>query len=231
MAKSIFISATGHGIGMTLITSALLQALGAAGRTTLAMKPVASGCWKTRAGLRNEDAELLVDAMNQDAAYSEVNPVAMEIALAPHVAARREGVRIDVPDLAKRAHKLATRADWLLVEGAGGLMTPLNDRDLDIDLAAEIGFPVLLVVGLRPGCLSDALLAAAAIQQRGLTMIGWIGTEPDGTFEALEETLEYLETHLPGECFGVIRWQKRIDARSVARQLHPALKRLDRVPG
>ena len=193
------------------------------------MKPVASGCWDTRSGLRNEDAETLLDAMNQDATYSDVNPVAMTSKLTPHLAARREEVRIDVPELAQRAQALRKRADWLLVEGAGGLMVPLGDRDLNIDLAREMGFPVLLVIGLRPGCLSDALLAAAALSLHGVEMAGWIGTESDGAIDALDETLEYLEAHLPGVCLGVIRWQKQVDARSLARHLHPAVRKLDRI--
>ena len=228
MSQGLFITGTDVGVGKTLITSALLQALGAAGYTTLAMKPVATGCWPTADGLRSEDAENLISAMNQDASYREVNPVALEMPAEPIVSAMQNRVNFTTDEIAAQAVSLSRRADWLLIEGPGGIQTPITGKDTTADLALAIGFPVLLIVGLRIGCLSHVALTVESLKQKGILIAGWIGNEHDGAMTALEPTVHALEKKIPADCLAIIRWQPRLDPQQLARQLHPAASKISR---
>lgn len=228
MSRGLFITGTDIGVGKTLITSGLLQALGAEGYTTLAMKPVATGCWQTADGLRSEDAEDLIAAMNQDASYREVNPVALETTAEPIVSAMQNRVNFTTDELAAQAVSLARRADWLLIEGPGGVQTPITGKDTTADLALAIGFPVVLIVGLRVGCLNHATLSVELLQQKGLRIAGWIGNEHDGAMAELEPTVHTLEKQIPADCLAIIRWQPRLDRQRLARQLHPAARKISR---
>ncbi|MEE8463207.1 MAG: dethiobiotin synthase [Gammaproteobacteria bacterium] len=228
MSRGLFITGTDIGVGKTLITSGLLQALGAEGHTTLAMKPVATGCWQTADGLRSEDAEDLIAAMNQDASYREVNPVALETTAEPIVSAMQNRFDFTTDELAAQAVSLARRADWLLIEGPGGVQTPITGKDTTADLALAIGFPVVLIVGLRVGCLNHATLSVELLQQKGLRIAGWIGNEHDGAMAELEPTVHTLEKQIPADCLAIIRWQPRLDRQQLARQLHPAARKISR---
>ena len=228
MSRGLFITGTDIGVGKTLITSALLQALGAGGYTTLAMKPVATGCWQTADGLRSEDAESLISAMNQDASYREVNPVALETTSEPIVSALQNRVDLTIDELAAQSISLSKRADWLLIEGPGGVQTPITRTDTAADLALAIGFPILLVIGLRTGCLNHAAMSIDSLKQKGLRLAGWIGNECDGSTADLEATVHTLEKIIPADCLAVIRWQPRLDPQQLARQLHPAARKVTR---
>ena len=228
MSRGLFITGTDIGVGKTLITSALLQALGAAGYTTLAMKPVATGCWQTSDGLRSEDAENLISAMNQDASYREVNPVALETTAEPIISAMQNQIDLTTDELAAQAISLSGRADWLLIEGPGGIQTPITGKDTAADLALAIGFPVLLIVGLCNGCLSHTALSVESLKQKGLRIAGWIGNEHDGEMTELDPTVHTLEKKIPADCLAIIRWQPRLDPQKLARQLHPAAEKISR---
>ena len=228
MSRGLFITGTDIGVGKTLITSGLLQALGAEGHTTLAMKPVATGCWQTPDGLRSEDVEDLIAAMNQDASYREVNPVALETTAEPIGSAMQNRFDFTTDELAAQAVSLARRADWLLIEGPGGVQTPITGKDTTADLALAIGFPVVLIVGLRVGCLNHATLSVELLQQKGLRIAGWIGNEHDGATAELEPTVHTLEKQIPADCLAIIRWQPRLDRQRLARQLHPAARKISR---
>lgn len=202
MAKTFFIAGTDTDVGKTFITVALLQALAGRGKTTLAMKPVAAGC--NSAG-QNGDALALMAAMTAEISYQQVNPVALKAAIAPHIAAQRQGRRIHIDRLVGIARGLALRSeDYLLVEGAGGWLCPVNDRHTLADFARSLAAPVILVVGLRLGCLNHALLTVQAIRAMGLPIAGWLGNSIDVEMPELDANIEYLHRHIPAPCLGIV---------------------------
>ncbi len=216
MSPVVFVTGTDTGVGKTLVTVALMQALRVRGLRVAGMKPVASGCRRTPAGLRNEDALAIQAAASSPAAYEEVNPCAFEPAIAPHLAAAEAGVALDPASLAASAARLAAGADRLLVEGAGGWLVPLGAGHTLADLAVRLRARVVLVVGLRLGCLNHALLTAEAVRARGLELAGWVGNAVDQTFERRAENLATLEEMLPVPCLGVVPHLSAPDPAAVA---------------
>lgn len=222
MAKnSFFVTGTDTGVGKTLVSAAILQAAAKRGLRTLAMKPVASGCDSTPDGLRNEDALALMQAMTEPLAYEQVNPIALEPAIAPHVAAARAGRQIMAARLVGFCRGLQMRpADLLLVEGAGGWRVPLNDRETYSAMPVSLQMPVILVVPLRLGCINHALLTAEAIRRDGLVVAAWVANRPDPQpMESEYETLVYLQNHLGARCLGVLPWQEQPDPSALAERL------------
>lgn len=171
---SLFVTGTDTEVGKTRISVALIEKLKQQGKTVAGMKPVASGCEVTAEGLRNEDALALQQQANVDLSYDLVNPYAFEPAIAPHIAAQLVGVDIDVTLLQKRFYEIQAQADCVVVEGAGGWFVPLDDKLTLADLAVRLGLPVVVVVGIRLGCINHALLTLAAIKQSGLPIYGWV---------------------------------------------------------
>ncbi len=181
MGRAWFVAGTDTGVGKTLVACALLHAARRQGLTTAALKPVAAGCEQTPQGWRNDDALLLQSAASLPLRYEQVNPVALPLAIAPHLAAAAAGRTLTAADLAARCRPvLELGADVTLIEGAGGWRVPLNDRETLADLAVLFDLPVILVVALRLGCLSHALLTAEAIRRDGLVLAGWIANSPGG---------------------------------------------------
>src|SRR5680860_139512 len=171
--KTFFVTGTDTGVGKTMVSAAILEAAKAAGKRTLGMKPIASGCESTPEGLRNEDALALQQAATETIAYDLVNPVALAPAIAPHVAAVQAGRTISADRLVGFCRGMQMRpADLLLIEGAGGWRVPLNDRETYSAVPRELGVPVILVVALRLGCINQALLTAEAIHNDGLVLAG-----------------------------------------------------------
>jgi dethiobiotin synthetase len=211
--KSFFVTGTDTGVGKTLVSAAILEAAAARGLRTLAMKPVASGCENTPEGLRNDDALALIKAMTEPLSYEQVNPVALEPAIAPHVAAAQAGRQVSTQRLVGFCRGLQMRpADLLLVEGAGGWRVPLNDRETYSAMPVELGMPVILVVPLRLGCINHALLTVEAIRRDGLSVAGWVANRPEpGAMECEQETLAYLQNHLGAPCLGVLSHQVGAD--------------------
>lgn len=204
--RSWFIAGTDTGVGKTHVACALLRAFSAQGKTTLGLKPVAAGCAETPEGLRNEDALALIEASTQRLPYAQVNPVALSAPLAPHIAARQDGKRMNAAQLAglMRGAMMQARADVTLIEGAGGWRVPLNDRETLANLAGELKIPVILVVGLRLGCINHALLTAEAIHRDGLTIAGWVANTLDPEMPALQENVDTLRAALPAPLLGVV---------------------------
>lgn len=192
--KTYFITGTDTGCGKTTLTVALARDLVARGRSVVCYKPVASGCEMTAQGLRNDDALKLQAAASVSLDYEQVNPVALEPAIAPHIAAERAGVAIDVARLVRAMR--APAADVRLIEGAGGWMVPLGPEAMTADLARSVEARVVLVIGIRLGCINHSLLSARAIQDDRLALHGWIANIMDPTLPALDENLETLERHL-----------------------------------
>lgn len=196
MSRTVFVTGTDTGVGKTLIARALLHRLRADGYTAAGFKPVASGAERTGDGLRNDDARVLQAASTPGLDYAEVNPYCFEPPIAPHLAARAAGVGIDL-ELLDRAHrKLAQRHDWVVVEGAGGWMVPLDREHTFADWVARQGWPVVLVVGMRLGCLSHALLSAEAIRSR-VPLLGWVANVPPPAPDYLQDNIDTLRLRLP----------------------------------
>ena len=204
MNRGVFIAGTDTGIGKSVVSATLLAAVNAGGRRAVGMKPVASGCRQTPQGLRNEDAELLIAHSAGAPDYALVNPVALPEAIAPHLAARHAGaeIRLDPVDAAFAA--LSTNYDFVVVEGVGGWMVPLSDTLMQADLVRALDLPVILVVGLRLGCLNHAQLSARVIAADGCHLIGWIGNRVDPQMDCVEENLATLRARLPVPCLGVL---------------------------
>ncbi len=199
-----FIAGTDTGVGKTTVATVLLAGLTRRGYRAAGMKPVASGCRQTDDGLRSEDAEKLMAASAVESDYSDVNPYAFEPAIAPHVAAKRAGVDIQLDTVRAHYRRLAAQADWLVVEGAGGWYVPLNSTHFMSDVARALGLPVIVVVGLRLGCISHALLTTAAIRADGLPLAGWVGNRVDVSFDTAAESVATLEERLDARCIGIM---------------------------
>jgi dethiobiotin synthetase len=206
-ADGVFVTGTDTGIGKTHASVGLLRALKERGCRTAAMKPVASGAQRTAAGLRNDDALALQAAATVAADYEEINPYCFEPPIAPHVAAHRAGVTIDLAHILGRARALCARADFVLVEGVGGWRVPLGPRLEVGDLARGLGLPVLLVVGLRLGCINHALLTAAAISREAPGMRGWVANAIDPHYETAAETVQALTERLGMPPMATLGWQ------------------------
>lgn len=189
-AKAVFITGTDTGVGKTLVAVALLRALAGAGFRAVGMKPVAAGF--ARATNLNEDVLALRGAANVDAPLRDVNPYAFADAIAPHVAAAAAGMSIEMPRIAEACARLRATADVLVVEGAGGALVPIDRKHDMLDIAAACELPVLLVVGMRLGCLNHALLAALAVQRRGLVLAGWIANELPPGMPFVQQNVEAL---------------------------------------
>ncbi|NWB93409.1 dethiobiotin synthase [Pseudomonas agarici] len=220
MNAAYFITGTDTDVGKTTIAAGLLHAAQAAGLSTAAGKPVASGCEVTPKGLRNADALALLAECSVALSYAEVNPLAFEPAIAPHLAAREAGVGLTVQSLLVPMRAvLAKNADFTVIEGAGGWRVPLADQANLSDLAQGLGLPVILVVGVRLGCISHALLTAEAIVRDGLQLAGWVANIIDPKTSRLEENLATLTERLPAPCLGRVPKLKAATAKTVASYL------------
>ena len=196
MTSGWFITGTDTGVGKTLIACALMAALARAGHQVVGMKPVASGARRTPAGLRNTDAEALHAASNVGGDYADVNPYCFEPAIAPHLAAEEAGREIELKRILESYARLKQRARFVVVEGAGGWRVPLGPRWAMSDLARALGLPVVLVVGMRLGCLNHALLSVEAIRRDGVPFAGWVANGMDPGMQALERNLATLEKNI-----------------------------------
>ncbi len=196
MKHAYFVTGTDTGVGKTLVSSALLRAFAARGCSTVGMKPVAAGCEPGHNGLCCEDVESLIAAANCAAPREWINPYAFEPPIAPHIAAAQAGVEIDIGTIVAAFAKLRESADVVIVEGVGGFRVPLNAGQDTADLALALGLPVILVVGMRLGCLNHALQTAEAIRARGLELAGWVANTIDASMSFFPENLDALQTRL-----------------------------------
>lgn len=202
--KAFFITGTDTDAGKTLVATGLLIAAKNLGLTTAALKPVAAGCEQTEEGLRNSDALQLQAAMTAQLPYEQINPIALKAAIAPHIAALQEKRAISSDRLTGFCRSVLNAADVTLVEGAGGWRVPINPRETMADLAKNLQLPVILVVGMRLGCLNHALLTFEAIVRDGLSVAGWVANCIDGDMPVLVENIDSLFARLPVPCLGVV---------------------------
>jgi len=223
VTKTYFITGTDTDIGKTLATCALLQAAKRDGRTTLGYKPVASGCIQTNEGLRNTDALALSANSTVRLPYEYINPVAFREATSPHIASRDERRPIDPAVLSAGLATLQARAEWVFVEGAGGWFTPLGASLTFAQWVAAEQLPVILVVGLKLGCINHALLTALAIRQAGLTLAGWVANDLSPEPHRRADYLVTLEQRLGAPLLGEIPWLSNPATASLEVYIHLAL--------
>jgi len=208
LRQSLFVAGTDTGVGKTWVAVRLLQALAASGLRVSGMKPVAAGSDVTPVGLRNDDALALAAAGNVPIPYETLNPYCLVDATSPHIAAKNAGISIDIEVIMARYSAIVSKSDAVIVEGAGGWLAPIADPTVPgsigltmADVAVALGLPVLLVVGMRLGCISHALLTAASIRERGLPLAGWIANPIIPEFlpasVAYKAYVDALEQRLP----------------------------------
>jgi len=205
MTVGYFMTGTDTGVGKTLVAAAFMKLFARQGLRVSGMKPVASGCRPTQAGLRNEDAELLDAQATIRHPYDRINPFAFAPAIAPHLAAEAAGIEISLTPMIESYQQLAAQSDVVVVEGAGGWRVPIGPTGMLSDLPEELGLDVILVVGLRLGCLNHALLTCEAIQQRGkCRLAGWVGNGIESGFEPLAANIRTLASRIAAPCLGII---------------------------
>ena len=213
MARGVFVTGTDTGIGKTHVSARLLRALNASGIRSAGMKPVASGCAMTADGLRNDDALTLIADSAGDPIYWDVNPFAFREPIAPHVAASEADVEITLDRIEAAFAALSTNIDCVVIEGVGGWCAPLSDSLTQADLVRTLKWPVILVVGLRLGCINHAILSARAIVADDCELIGWIGNTIDPAMLRVDENIATLRERLPAPCLGILPFSSDGDAR------------------
>ncbi|HEY9210807.1 MAG TPA: dethiobiotin synthase [Methylotenera sp.] len=212
MQQSYFVVGTDTNVGKTYVASALLRHFVSSGKSAVGMKPVASGCERSEHGiwqgqLVNDDVVALYEAGNVPAALELINPYHFEPAIAPHIAAEKAGVEIDVDLIVRSYHTLAEMADVVVVEGAGGFFVPVNGQQTLADLAVKLNLPIILVVGMRLGCINHALLTVEAIKVRGLELAGWVANQVGPDMPMFAENLASLQQRITAPCLSVVPWQ------------------------
>jgi len=221
-----FVTGTDTGIGKTRVTAGLLEAFARDRRKTVGMKPVASGAAATHEGLRNDDALALQAAASERRPYALVNPYCFAPAVAPHLAALEAGVEISLDVIREAYAGLCQGADTVLVEGVGGWQVPLGPALEVPDLARELDLPVILVVGMRLGCLNHALLTARAIAADGLSLAGWVANAVDPAFERPEANVATLEAELHAPLLARLPHAPGASTEALVEALLPACRRL-----
>ena len=210
---SYFVTGTDTGVGKTLVSCALLHAFAAQGKRVVGFKPVAAGCDDDD---HNDDANQLRAASTVRATYGQINPYCFPHPIAPHLSARHAGARIDFSRIFASYDELAGQSDEVIVEGVGGFCVPLNEKQDSIDLAKQLDIPVILVVGMRLGCLNHALLTMRAIADAQIECAGWVANVLDADMPALQENIDALRERIQAPLLGIIPFQSQADAHTVA---------------
>ena len=218
--NSYYITGTDTGIGKSVASAALLHALRARGLRAVGMKPVASGCEMTIDGWRNEDALALQLASDPTPAYSDVNPYALPNPLAPELAAADAGVSIELKPIADAYARLVAAADAVVVEGVGGWAAPLTASLDQLDVVRALELPVVMVVGLRLGCINHTRLTARAIIEDGAQLAGWIANDIDPAMARSDDNFAILQRVLPVPCWGRLPFMATLDAGKISAHLH-----------
>ncbi|MBA2238290.1 MAG: dethiobiotin synthase [Lysobacter sp.] len=216
---SIYVTGTDTGVGKTLVSTSILHALRARGLRAVGMKPVASGCRRVDEQWRNEDALLLQAASEPRPAYMDLNPYALIQPLAPEVAARDEGVQIELEPMLRAWSRLAAQADAVVVEGVGGWAAPLSPSLDQCELVAALDLQVVMVVGLRLGCINHARLTARAIAADGARLIGWVASEIDPAMDRIDDSYALLHKRLEVPCWGRLPYRENASAQDMASTL------------
>lgn len=214
-----FITGTDTGVGKTWATLTLMKAMQNKGKVVAGMKPVASGCKKTSVGLRSDDAARILKQSNQSLDYKTINPYAFEQAIAPHIAAKLAGVVIDIDKIAGEFSILKNNSDSVVVEGIGGWNVPLGADIMLADIVKSLDLKVVLVVGLRLGCINHALSTARAVEADGARLHGWIMNQLEPDYVCLQETMRTLQARISAPLLGSLSFMERFDVEITASQL------------
>ncbi|WP_455209419.1 dethiobiotin synthase [Kaarinaea lacus] len=199
-----FITGTDTGVGKTRVSLALMHALQTQEKVVAGMKPVSAGCINTKSGLRNDDATQLQNASSIEIPYNIINPYAYEPAIAPHIAAQEIGDNISINNIVTCYEYISWHADIVIVEGVGGWLAPINKDETMADVAVGLHLPVILVVGMRLGCLSHALLSVEGIKAKNLNLTGWIANHILPTMEKSQDNIDSLRSRITAPLLGVI---------------------------
>jgi dethiobiotin synthetase len=218
MAKQwLFITGTDTDVGKTVVACGFLAAANQQGLRTAAIKPVAAGCEVTEQGMTNSDALQLQAAASHKLSYQQINPVALEPAIAPHIAAAEAGLRMSASRLVGYCRGVSLMpVDMVVVEGAGGWRVPINSRETLADVARELECAVIVVVGMRLGCLNHALLTMEAIRRDGLQIAGWVANILDPEMPRLQENIDTLKQCINEPCLGTVPRLVDLSAERVA---------------
>ncbi|GMQ46026.1 dethiobiotin synthase [Vibrio sp. 10N] len=220
MMKALFIAGTDTEVGKTVVSKAILSAVGAQGKTTIGYKPIAAGCEKTEQGLRNSDALHLQQAANLDVDYDLVNPYALSLPASPHIAAIADDVEVDYQVLSNVLEQHKQNSDFVLVEGAGGWRVPVSKDDCLSTWVKQEKLPVVLVVGIKLGCLSHAMLTAEAIKADGLELVGWVANRVNPGVEHYAEIIEMLEGSMGAPKLGEIPYVPGCKKRDLGKYIN-----------
>jgi len=221
MRQKFFIAGTDTDAGKTLVASAFLNKAKQAEKKTVGLKPVAAGCEESPDGLRNDDALKLMAQSTEDLPYEQVNPITLREPIAPHIAAQRLRKPLSAERIVGllRGVLMINRADFTLIEGAGGYRVPLNPRETMADVVKELKTPVILVVGMKLGCLNHALLTVEAIERDGIPLAGWVANRVDQDMEAYEENIETLHAMIHAPCLGEVPYLEDATAEAAAQYI------------
>ena len=219
---SYFITGTNTHVGKTLISCALLKAFAAQGLRVVGMKPIAAGVSLHINGVspavllantegsneneQHEDVKKLRSASNVVASLGQINPYLFRQPIAPHIAARNNNVRIEIPRILQFYRELAAQADVVIIEGVGGFCVPINESETSADMTQQLALPIILVVGVRLGCLNHALLTMSAIEARGLKCAGWVANIVDENMLVQDENIEALQQRINAPLLGIVPW-------------------------
>jgi len=220
MNRSYFVTGTDTDVGKTWITLGLMKAFQASGLAVNGMKPVASGCELREQGFRNSDALAIQAISSEKNSYNLINPYAFQPAIAPHLAAIQASQEICFAPIKQALQKLSTSVDCTLVEGVGGWRVPLGDEGDIATLVEYLGLPVILVVGLKLGCINHALLTVESIINSGASLLGWIGNQIQPEFSCKEENIQTLKSSISAPCLGIVPYQKQQDLMLIANSLN-----------
>ena len=201
-----FITGTDTDVGKTYIASALIKHLCEQGLQAVGMKPVAAGAELVSGRLLNSDVIELIKAGNVDADLALINPYVFAPEIAPHIAAERVGVTVSLDNIQQAFDVLQAKADVVVVEGAGGFRVPINHEQTMADLVVKLTLPVILVVGVRLGCINHALMTAGSIRAAGLNLVGWVANRIDPNMPAIEENIATLKAMLKAPCIADVAW-------------------------
>ncbi|NAW68872.1 ATP-dependent dethiobiotin synthetase BioD [Vibrio sp. V27_P1S3P104] len=217
MIDALFIAGTDTDVGKTVASKAILQAYAEKGLSTIGYKPVSAGCEKTEQGLRNGDALHLLQAATEKMPYEDINPFALELPTSPHIAAKHQHQTIEYSVLSEKLLKLKAHADVVLVEGAGGWRVPISDNESLSSWVQQEQLPVVLVVGIKLGCLSHALLTAESIRSDGLNLVGWVANRVNPGTEHYADIISLLEARLDAPKLGEIPYMPSVKRRELGR--------------
>ena len=215
-----FIAGTDTDVGKTLVSQGLLEAAKQQGLSCFGLKPIAAGCEEGEQGLENQDALKIMASSSIKLSYQQVNTIALKAAVAPHVAAAMQGRKLDAQRISGFCRgALMNKADFVLIEGAGGWRVPLNNRETLALIPKELNLPVILVVGVKLGCINHALLTVEAIKRDGIELAGWVANKVDSNMSMSDESVEYLTGAIHAPLIGIIPYLIDNKAENVSRYL------------